>query len=339
MLAKMQATGMKALYLAAIMALIMASFAADTYAQYNGECWAADYYSVFKIESNGQATQISGFSQPLSLSINPKDGSCWVADTDAIKVRKLSAAGQELAVIDGVATPKAFAVTAEALTNPASVSVDPRDGSCWVATLNTVCKFSPDAKQTFIKDGFNEPLVAVNPKNGDVWIADSSNARVVRLSEKGNQLAVIAVEGITQPKSISVNPIDGSCWILDPFTHKIAKLSADGKILVQTTPAVASTSIMSTSLVASLDGGCWMAVMFDMMNDAVFKLDATGKQVLKVEGFAMPSGLAVDPKDGGCWVADTNNGQILKITSGGQKVSNISELTQPKVLAVGYKEK
>ena len=82
-----------------------------------------------------------------------------------------------------------------------------------------------------------------------------------------------------------------------------------------------------------------MAVMFDMMNDAVFKLDATGKQVLKVEGFAMPSGLAVDPKDGGCWVADTNNGQILKITTGGQKVSNIGGLSQPKAISVGYKGK
>ncbi len=313
---------------AIITAVLMMVSASGSYAQYNGECWAADYYNVLKIDLNGQAVPFQGFSQPLSLSINPGDGSVWIADTDAIKVRKLSAAGQELLVLDGAANPPAFK------TQPASVAVDTRDGSCWVATKQSVYKFSADGNQLAKLDGFSEPSVAVSPLNGDCWVADSNKARVVRISEAGQQLAAITIEGVTQPKSISVNPTDGTCWVLDPFTQKVVKLSADGAVLIETTAVPAGSAMMLTFLSASLDGGCWVAVMIDTMNDSVVKLSADGKQALKVDGFAMPSGLAADPRDGGCWVADTNGGKVTKLSAAGQTVASIGGLTYPKVVAV-----
>lgn len=315
-------------YIVAFIAILMIVFTGGAYAQYSGECWAADYYNVFKISANGEAIAIQGFSQPLSLSINPKDGSIWVADTDAVRVRKLSAAGQDLFELNSTSTPPAFT------TNPGSLSVDPRDGSCWVAVFDTIYKYSADGKQLAKVEGFNEPVVAVNPLNGDCWVADSSNARVVRLSAAGGQLAEIQIPDLTQPKSISVNPKDGSCWVLDAFTRKLVRFSPGGQTALEIVVLSGSTAIMSTAVSASVDGGCWVAVMIDMMNDAVIKLDANGKQVLKVDGFQMPSGLASDPKDGGCWVANTNGGQIAKITSSGQIASNIENLTYPKVVAV-----
>lgn len=323
----------------AIVAILMALLTSNTYAQYNGECWAADYYNVFKIGSSGQPVQVAGFSQPLSLSVNPTDGSCWVADTDAIRVKKLSASGQEIATLDGATNPTLFAPDAKSLTNPSSVSVDPRDGSCWVATLNVVGKFSSDAKKLFIKTGFNEPLIAVNPKNGDCFIADSSNARVLKLAANGNQAWVKQIDGITQPKSISVNPADNTCWVLDAFTHKAVKLSSDGNVLVQTNANITGTAMMSTCLSAAPDGGCWIGVMIDTMNDQIVKFSADGKEALKAGGFGMPSGLAADPKDGGCWVADTNGGRIVKLSAAGQEVANIGGLTYPKVVAVAHPAK
>jgi DNA-binding beta-propeller fold protein YncE len=310
------------------MAILIAVFTVSAYAQYNGECWAADYYNLFKISANGQAATVQGFSQPLSLDINPTDGSIWVADTDAVRVRKLSAAGQDLFELNSTSTPPAFT------TNPRSVSVDPRDGSCWVAVFDTIYKYSADGKQLAKVDGFSEPVVAVSPLNGDCWVADSNNARVVRLAAAGGQLAAIQIPGVTQPKSISINPKDGACWVLDAFTRKVVKLSSDGQILLETVVLSGGAAIMATAVSASPDGGCWVAVMVDMMNDAVLKLGADGNQVLKVDGFQMPSGLASDPKDGGCWVANTNGGQIAKLSSGGQIVANIGNLAYPKVVVV-----
>jgi DNA-binding beta-propeller fold protein YncE len=148
---------------------------------------------------------------------------------------------------------------------------------------------------------------------------------------------VITIDGISQPKSISVNPNDGYCWVLDPFTQKAAKLSSDGAILVQATVAPAGgVALMAPSLTASGDGGCWVALMVDTINDTVLKLSADGKQALKVSGFAMPSGLAFDPKDNGCWVADSNHGAIIKISSAGKIVATIKGFDQPKAITVAY---
>ncbi len=68
--------------------LIVSLFITNSYAQYNGECWAADYTNAIKISGN-KATKIAGFSQPLSVAVNSKDGVCWVADTDAVSVKKI----------------------------------------------------------------------------------------------------------------------------------------------------------------------------------------------------------------------------------------------------------
>ena len=316
-----------------IIAILMTVFAVNAYAQYNGECWAADYYNVIKIDANGATTPIPGFSEPLSLSIDPTDGSVWVADTAMVRVRKLSASGQDILALDGTSTPPAFA------TNPRSVAVDPADSSCWVGTLYSVLKFSSAGKQLAKIEGFNEPIVAVNPLNSECWVADSSNARLVRLSAAGQQLAEKKIPGVTQPKSISINPKDGTFWVMDAFTRKVVKLSSDGQILVETIALSAGPAIMGTSLTASLDGGCWVAVMVDTMNDAVVKLSADGKELLKVDGFQMPSGLASDPKDGGCWLANTNASQVVKLSASGAIVTGIGGLTYPKVVAVALQAK
>lgn len=333
-MSKRQGRMIKSFYLITIAAILMTAFTASAYAQYNGECWAADYYNIYKIAANGQATPVQGFSQPLSMSINPTDGSVWVADTDAVRVRKLSAAGQDLLELNSTSTPPAFT------TNPRSVSVDPRDGSCWVAVFNKVYKYSSDGKELLKLEGFNEPTVSVNPKNGDCWVADANNVRVVKYSADGKQLSQTQTEG--KPNSISVNPVDGSCWVLDTDNHKALKIAANGSKLVDVSVAPGIPLMTSTFISASSDGGCWVAVAVDMMNDQVIKLSADGTQAFKAEGFSMPSGLAFDPGDNGCWVADTNlmnptGGKIVKLSASGQRVVDIAGFSMPKVVAVASK--
>lgn len=330
-MSKRQGRTIESIYLVAIIAIFMTAFTVSSYAQYNGECWAADYYNIYKISTNGQATTIPGFSQPLSLSINPTDGSVWVADTDAVRVRKLSATGQDLFELNSTSTPPAFT------TNPRSVSVDPRDGSCWVAVFDKIYKYSADGKELFKLENFGEPVISVNPTNGQCWVADANNFRVVRFSPDGKQLGQTKTAG--KPNSISVNPTDNSCWVLDTDNHRALKIAADGSKLVDVPVAPGTRLMASTFISASSDGGCWIALAVDMVNDWVIKLSADGTQVLKVEGFNMPSGLAFDPGDQGCWVADTNlmdptGGRIVKLSADGQRVTDIAGFSMPKVLAV-----
>ena len=67
------------------------------------------------------------FSYPVSVSVNPSDGSCWVADhgrTGAgdARVVHLSSTGEVLWQSTGFQAPEA-------------VSVNASDGSCWVGDL------------------------------------------------------------------------------------------------------------------------------------------------------------------------------------------------------------
>lgn len=320
-------------HLLVIIVVAMAICTVSAYAQYNGECWAVDYYNAFKISANGQATTIQGFSQPLSLSINTTDGSVWIADTDAVRVRKLSAAGQDILELNSTSTPPAIS------SQPRSVAVDPNDGSCWVADFYNVYKFSADGKQLAKLEGYNEPSLAVNPKTSECWVADSNSLRVQKLSSDAKVLSTATTSG--KPNWPSVSAADDSCWVLDTDNRKAIKLSADGKIAVQADLAPADVILMaSTSICATPDGGCWVGVMVDMMNDWVIKLSPAGKQTLKVDGFSMPSGLAADPKDGGCWVANTDmmnpaGGSVVKLAANGQKTVTIPGFYQPKALTVG----
>ncbi len=330
-MSKWQGRMIESIYLVAIIAILVTAFTVSSYAQYNGECWAADYYSIYRIAANGQATAIPGFSQPLSLSINSTDGSVWVADTDAVRVRKLSAAGQDLFELNSTSTPPAFT------TNPRSVSVDPRDGSCWVAVLNKIYKYSADGKELFKIEDFSEPVLAVNVTNGECWVADSNNFRVVRFSPDGKQLGQTKTAG--KPNSISVNTTDGSCWVLDTDNHKALKIAADGSKLVDVSMAPETGLMASTFISASSDGGCWVALTIDLMNDQVVKLSADGTKAFSVEGFTMPSGLAFDPIDNGCWVADTNlmnpnGGKIVKLSATGERAIEIPGFYLPKVAVV-----
>lgn len=331
-MSKRQGRTIESIYLVAVIAILITIFTVSSHAQYNGECWATDYYNVYKIAANGQATGIPGFSQPLSLSINPTDGSVWVADSDAIRVRKLSSDGQDLFELNSTSTPPAFT------SKPRSVSVDPRDGSCWLAVFDTIYKFSADGKELFKMEDFGEPVVSVNVTNGECWVADANNFRVIKFSADGKQLAVIQTEG--KPNSISVNPVDGSCWVLDTDNHKALKIAADGSKLVNVSVKPKAGFMMaSTFISASSDGGCWVALTIDMMNDQVIKLAADGTQTFKADGFSMPSGLAFDPRDNGCWVADFNMmnptaGSIVKLSDSGQRVADIAGFSMPKVVAV-----
>jgi hypothetical protein len=64
------------------------------------ECWAIDWNiesnntKIVKISNTGtKLFEISGFTGPQSLDVDPYDGSCLVADTGNFRVVKISSEG------------------------------------------------------------------------------------------------------------------------------------------------------------------------------------------------------------------------------------------------------
>jgi DNA-binding beta-propeller fold protein YncE len=150
-----------------------------------------------------EAWRGGGFKGPHFVSVDPTDGSCWVADYLNHQVVRLGADGTELLRVGG-------------FEGPWSVSVDPTDGSCWVADTSNgqVVHLAEDGAELWgIDFGANAYAISVNATDGSCWVVDRTNMQVVHLAEDGTQLW--RGGDFASPSSVSVSPTDGSCWVAD----------------------------------------------------------------------------------------------------------------------------
>jgi len=158
------------------------------------------------------------FQYPLSVSAYPEDRSCWVAEQGTWNDMMNSFSGSAVVHLaaDGTELWRS-----DAFYGPWSVSVDPKDGSCWVA--------------------------------------DTNNHRVVHLDKEGNEIWSHSWGGFFLPLAVAVNPADGSCWVgadVGAFSSEIMHLAADGTVLWRS----AHPYHMPRSLsVDPNTGACWVA--------------------------------------------------------------------------------
>ena len=120
----------------------------------------------------------SPFGAPISVSVNPTDGS--VRSALGSSVMHLAANGMVLSQTNGFDRPR-------------SVSVNSRDGSCWAADTysNQVVHPSASGAELSRGGGFDWPLsVSVNPSDNSCWVTDTYNHQVVHLSAAGAASAV-----------------------------------------------------------------------------------------------------------------------------------------------------
>ena len=284
---------------------------------------------------------------PWSVSVNPADGSCWMADKDGHKVVHCSAGGAELwrSASGAFSGPESVSVNptddscwvadtshgqvvhlsaagAElwrggAFNSPFSVSVDPTDGSCWVGDGWQVVHLSAAGAELWrsASGAFSIPLsVSVNPTDGSCWAADYENSQVVQLSAAGAELWRSASGAFSYPYSVSVNPTDGSCWVADAHTTQVVHLSAAGVELWRS----ASGASGSVS-VNPIDGSCWVA---DNENFQVVHLSAAGVELWRSDSgaFGLPLSVSVNPTDGSCWVGFGGPGQVVHLSAAGAEL-------------------
>lgn len=257
--------------------------------------------------------ELSGFNKPYSISIDPSDGSIWVADTYNNRIKKLSSEGKLLLDFSS--------------NRPVSVCVDIKTGECWVADTfaNTIRKFSSSGATLVFEQGFNRPLsVSADSSTQECWVADSSNNRVVKLSSTGGIL--FSRSGFKLPKSLSANSSDGSCWVADTLNNRVIKLSSSGSPL-QSISGFKRPGSVSVNI---NDGSCWVA---DTSNNRIVKISSEGKILFSTSGFKSPSCVSVDSSEGSCWISDTGNGEVVKLDSEGNEEFRIAGFTNTLAVA------
>jgi DNA-binding beta-propeller fold protein YncE len=271
--------------------------------------WASDGVSdVMHLAADGtELARVSGFEGGVRVAANPADGSCWVThfgggwdwvtpdEPPPGQVVHLDADGTELLRVGGFSTPLA-------------VSVDPTDGSCWVALgglHQQVVHVAEDGTELWRGAGFYTPRsVSVNPADGSCWVTD--NFHVVHLSAEGEELWR-SMPAFSRPEHVSVDAADGSCWVTDLSGTQVVHLNEEGAVLWRGIGAdMWSGHPLSVSANPS-DGSCWVGKDggFDSrMPGTVHHLDSTGNELWAGSQFRRPLSLSVNPTDGSCWVGD-----------------------------------
>ncbi len=278
-------------------------------------CWADQTEVIRELSRTG------GFLYPASVSVNPSDGSCWVADTYNNQVVHLASDGlTELSRADG-------------FSGPWCVSVNPSDGSCWVADSdnNQIVHLAPDGNTELSRTGFlSYPVsVSVNPNDGSCWAAIRGWGWVIHLASDGTTILSQA-GGFFSLESVSVNPGDGSCWVLDSGNNQVVHVAPDGT--TELSRASGFSYPVRLSIVPS-DGSCWVT---DTYNNQVVHLAPDGvTEMSRASGFIAPASISVNPSDDTCWVADTGNNQIVHLASDGvTELSRTSGFSYPVCVSV-----
>jgi uncharacterized protein (TIGR03437 family) len=159
--------------------------------------------------------------------------------------------------------------------------------------------------------GFASPLgLAVDPGNGNLYVADSGNNRVLRFpapfsntsrvqpdavyGQPGftNTTAGVSASTMNHPRAVTVDA-DGNLWVADTGNHRVLRFAAS--VLNNATPPSADTVIGQAGFLAS---GA--------------NRDTGG--TVTASGFDTPAGLAFDAQRN-LFVSDFNNSRILKFSA------------------------
>lgn len=277
---------------------------------------AADQPYVFTTFAGAPPSLVAvqPLDHPYDVAVDA-NGNVFIADTFNDVIRKLSPSG-ELTIFAGQFGKSGSSDgngTAAQFHNPKGLTID-RQGNLFVADENnyTIRKITPSGDVTTIAgkagsfgsaDGngssarFDSPSGVAADANGNVYVADSSNGTIRKISPSGDVTTLAGKAGtdgyadgtgsaafFNDPENIAVDAA-GNIYVADALNNVIRKVTPSGKVTT-----VAGGSAANPG---SADGNATTA------------------------RFQYPRDVAVDAS-GNLYVADQENATIRKITPSGQ---------------------
>ncbi len=255
----------------------------------DGSCWLAADSGVFHIAADGAIlSHDRGFVEPHAVAVNPADGSCWVLEGSECRRSAASLEGA-LARLDDTG--------AELLRMPLTV------GS-WLCCPG--------------------PAPGVNPADGSCWVGERFTGRLLHLAQDGTE---IWRGSDLWAGAVSVNPTDGSCWVADSWSRELVHLAEDGTELWRGLWLDFPQSVS----VNPTDGSCWVV---GALGGTIVHLAEDGAELLTVGGFDGRVSVAVNPADGSCWIADTTRGAVVHLAEDGAELWRDDTFVAPTSVCV-----
>jgi RHS repeat-associated protein len=163
-------------------------------------------------------------------------------------------------------------------------------------------------------------------KEGNIWVADTENNRLVELWSSGSLRRTVGSYGtengqFNKPAGIAVDAT-GNVWVADTGNNRIQELSSTGTYIRQAGKYGAGNGEFKSPHGITVDstGHVWVA---DTGNDRVQELSSEAVYVTQYGSrgngngqFEQPYAVVVD-KEGDIWVGDSANGRIQELSSTG----------------------
>mgnify|MGYP001085964834 CR=1 FL=1 len=280
--------------------------------------------------SNLESTTQDGMKQPLSVVVD-SNGTLWVADTGNHRVLRFDAAASKPsgADADGVLGQDNFtsadgSVARNRMTFPASVAVD-QFGTLWVADAGNhrVLRFDAaaskpngaDADGVLGQPDFNTNLTGVGvnklyvPKgiaiqdDGTLWVADTSNNRVLRFNNAMGKANGANADGVLGQVDFDTKTTAANEYKM--FTPTGIAIDSNGSLWVS---ASDHHRVLRFDNASAKPNG---AAANGVLGQANFTSTSSN---LAQDRFEYPTGIAIDD-DNAVWVTDTKNNHVLRFNS------------------------
>lgn len=174
---------------------------------------------------------------------------------------------------------------------------------------------------------FSSPHAIALDQQGNMYVADTLNNRLQKLSPAGDSVSQWGTTGqrggeYRSPHGLTIDK-DGQVFVADTLNHRIQKLSADGQPLAQWGEQGAKPGQFRSPSGVAVDaaGSIYVA---DTGNHRIQKLSADGElqAIWGADGrgpgeFRAPVGIVVDD-EGSLYVTDSGNHRIQKLSPAGE---------------------
>lgn len=293
--------------------------------------------------------------RPQGVGVNPAGTRVYVPDNRNHRVYVLNAQTLERIYVFGVngKQPGQFSAPYDAAVDAA------RPSQLYVADnlngrVNVFDAVTMEYTGTFGGDGRRVGkfsivrAVASNPafRSGGVFVADSSNNRIQRVSRSGEILAAWGIHGrgagyFTRPRGVMYHP-DGRIFVADTFDSRIVQFDPDGSYVAQFGRISSETGhaapggdqdelLLPSAVTVDTTGVIWVA---DSNNNRLVLYSSGGDVISSTRALGMrrPTGLAAAP-DGSVYVASSFSNQILKLRRDGA-ATVVRGIRRPSAVAV-----
>ncbi len=173
--------------------------------------------------------------------------------------------------------------------------------------------------------------VDVYQTDGSAWVIDFYADTLTKFDRDGNKLFQTTDGGeptLRQPTSLAVNQSDGSVWVADYIHMRVVRFDESGEII----GTITGFSLPRSVSLVDGSGDCWVT---DEGKDSLYLFDGDltgdaniGDADITVGGFDTPR-VVKALADGGCWVLDIGNGEVVHIGSGGDVIATVTDFGTP----------